>query len=83
MSVFVAKPFVPPAPDRDPNSNLWRSGALLGYYADWRVEWCTEDIFDCMSSGVAQQHAVNRIAARKLNERPANNRIWTPPSSKK
>ena len=65
LSVFVSKPFIPPAPDRDPNAHPWHSGELLRYYADWQIEWCTEDIFDCMSSGVPHRHAVNRIAARK------------------
>jgi hypothetical protein len=32
---------------------------------DERYEFCTEEIFDCMSSGVPHQHAVNRIIARK------------------
>jgi tellurite methyltransferase len=65
ISVFVAKPFIPPAPDRDPNASPWRSGELLRQYADWRIEWCVEEIFDCRSSGVPHQHAVNRLAARK------------------
>ena len=65
ISVFVGKPFIAPAPDRDANASLWRSGELLGYYADWRIEWSIEEVFDCMSSGVPHQHAVNRIAARK------------------
>lgn len=66
LSVFVSKPFIAPAPDRDPNTHLWRSGDLLSLYADWRIEWCTEEIFDCMSSGIPHQHAVNRIVARKV-----------------
>jgi tellurite methyltransferase len=45
LSVFVAKPFIAPAPDRDPSSSPWKSGDLLRYYADWRIEWCTEEIF--------------------------------------
>jgi tellurite methyltransferase len=65
LNVFVAKPFIAPAPDRDPSSRLWRSGELLGHYADWRIEWSVEEIFDCISSGVPHQHCVNRIAARK------------------
>ncbi len=65
FSVFVRKPFIAPAPDGDANSSPWKSGELLTYYHDWRIEWCTEEIFDCMSSGVPHQHAVNRIIARK------------------
>jgi tellurite methyltransferase len=65
LSVFVRKPFLDPTPDPDPNGHLWKSGELFTHYADWRIEWCTEEIFDCMSSGVPHQHAVNRIVARK------------------
>lgn len=65
FSVFVKKPFIAPAPDRDPNANPWRSGELLGYYSDWRIEWCTEEIFDCNSSGVPHQHAADRVLAVK------------------
>jgi tellurite methyltransferase len=66
FSVFVAKPFIPRAPDADETAHSWLSGELLTYYHDWRVEFCTEEIFDCMSSGVPHQHAVNRMAARRV-----------------
>jgi len=65
FSVFVRKPFLAPAPDRDANTHPWRSGELLSYYHDWRIEWCAEEIFDCTSSGVPHQHAMSRIVARK------------------
>jgi tellurite methyltransferase len=65
FSIFVKKPFVAPAPDGDANAHPWRSGELFTVYHDWKIEWCGEEIFDCMSSGVAHQHAVNRIVARK------------------
>lgn len=65
FSVFVTKPFISPAPDEDANSTPWRSGELFSYYHDWRIEWCTEEVFDCLSSGVPHQHAVNRMIARK------------------
>jgi tellurite methyltransferase len=65
FSVFVYKPFIPAAPDADPNTHEWRSGELFTHYHDWKIEWCTEEIFDCMSSGVAHQHAMNRVIARK------------------
>ena len=65
IAVFVRKPFIPPPPDGDPNASPWYSGELLRYYADWRIEWCTEEIFDCLSSGVPHQHVVNRLVARK------------------
>ncbi len=66
FSVFVRKPFIAPAPDGDANSSPWRSGGLFSHYHDWKMESCTEEIFDCMSSGVPHQHAVNRLIARKV-----------------
>ena len=48
----------------------WISGEILTHYRDWKIEWCAEEIFDCMSSGVPHQHAVNRIIARKEMSQP-------------
>jgi len=67
LSVFVDKPFVPRAPDAEETAYLYRSGELMGYYWDWEIIYCAEEIFDCMSSGVPHKHAVNRIIARKPN----------------
>jgi len=66
FSVFVHKPFIARAPDADANAHPWRSGELFTLYHDWKIEWCTEEIFDCMSSGVPHQHAMNRLIARKV-----------------
>lgn len=71
FSVFVRKPFIPRAPDGDANARPWRSGELFTLYHDWKIESCTEEIFDCMSSGVPHQHAVNRLVARKQTSQPA------------
>jgi tellurite methyltransferase len=65
FSVFVSKPFIARAPDAEETAHLWISGEILTYSRDWRIEFCTEEIFDCMSSGVPHQHAINRIIARK------------------
>ncbi len=65
LSVFVKKPFIAAAPDGEKTAHKWTSGELFTYYHDWRIEWCTEEIFDCNSSGVPHQHATNRIVARK------------------
>jgi len=65
LSVFVKKPFIRQAPDAEKTAHKWISGELLTHYHDWKMEFCTEEIFDCMSSGVPHQHAVNRIVARK------------------
>jgi tellurite methyltransferase len=65
FSVFVEKPFIGKAPDAEKTSHKWISGELLTFYHDWKIEYCTEEIFDCMSSGLPHQHAVNRIVARR------------------
>ena len=64
-SVFVRKPFIPRAPDAESTSHLWRSGELMSYYWDWEIVYCTEEIFDCMSSDTPHKHAVNRLIARR------------------
>ncbi len=65
LNVFVEKPFIPRAPDAEDTAYHYKSGELLSYYWDWEILYCTEEIFDCMSSGIPHQHAVNRIIARK------------------
>ena len=66
MSVFVHKPFIAPAPDGEPTAQRWISGELFTHYRDWRIEHCTEEIFDCDSSGVPHQHATDRVVARRV-----------------
>jgi tellurite methyltransferase len=66
LSVFVQKPFIPPAPDGEPSvAHRYRSGELFGYFWDWEILWCTEEIFDCASGGIPHQHCINRLIARK------------------
>ncbi len=65
LSVFVTKPFIARAPDAEETAYPWKSGELMSYYWDWEILYCTEEIFDCMSSGVPHKHAVNRIIARR------------------
>ena len=65
FSVFVAKPFIAKAPDGEATGQKWISGELFTHYHDWRIVYCTEEIFDCNSSGVPHQHAVNRMIAMK------------------
>jgi tellurite methyltransferase len=67
FSVFVTKPFIAPAPDAEPTAHKWISGELFTYYHDWRIDYCTEEIFDCMSSGVPHKHATDRLIARKIS----------------
>ena len=65
-SAFVKKPFIPKAPDGESTSHSYKSGELFGYYWDWEFLYCTEEIFDCNSSGVPHKHAVNRMIAKKV-----------------
>lgn len=65
FSVFVRKPFIAKPPDADTAAHPWISGELMTHYHDWRILFCTEEVFDCRSSGVPHQHAVNRMIARK------------------
>jgi tellurite methyltransferase len=65
LGVFVEKPFIPRAPDSEATAYPYRSGELMGYYWDWEILYCTEEVFDCTSSGIPHKHAVNRIVARR------------------
>ncbi len=65
LSVFVQKPFIAKAPDAEDTAHPYKSGELLGYYWDWEIPFCTQEIFNCMSSGIPHEHAVDRIIARK------------------
>jgi len=65
FNVFVEKPFIAPAPENENNSYLWQSGQLMFFYKDWFIEDFSEYVFDCNSSGVPHQHAMNKIYARR------------------
>jgi Trans-aconitate methyltransferase len=65
MNVFVQKPFVASAPERETNSHHWLSGELLTFYHDWLIEDFSEVVFDCNSSGVPHKHAMNTVYARR------------------
>lgn len=69
LNVFVRKPFIPPAPDGEATAYPYMSGELMGYYWDWEILYCVEQIFDCMSSGVPHRHAINRMIARRVSAR--------------
>jgi tellurite methyltransferase len=62
FTVGVAKPFTAPVPDIGIPSYPWRSGELLMYYHDWRVEDFSEYIDEKRSES---GHAFNRLFARK------------------
>lgn len=67
LSVFVDKPFIAPPPENEDTAQPWISGELMSYYHDWCIEYGIEEIFDCNSSGIPHQHAMNRVLARKIS----------------
>ncbi len=64
--IFVEKPFIKLAPDWERNEFFFSSGDLAGYYHDWEILRCGEEIIDCDSAGIPHRHAVNCILARKI-----------------
>ena len=67
LHVFVNKPFIARAPEKEKHSWHWKSGELFTYFHDWLIEHCTEYVFDCNSSGAPHRHAANRLFAKNLN----------------
>jgi tellurite methyltransferase len=65
FNVFVQKPFIAPPPEKETNASKWISGELFTHYHDWKIKECSEVIFDCQSSGIPHQHAMNKIIAQK------------------
>lgn len=66
LNVFVKKPFIEEAPEKEPSAALWKSGELAMLYADWLLESMSEVIFDCNSSDVPHKHCMDVLIARKI-----------------
>ena len=66
FNVFVKKPFIPPAPEKETTSQNWKSGELFTYYTDWRLYAINEVIFDCNSSGIPHKHCMDIMMAEKV-----------------
>lgn len=69
LNVFVEKPFIATAPDWEEKEYFWKSGELLQYYHDWKIELIEEVIFDCYSSGIMHQHCMDVLIARKIRNK--------------
>lgn len=65
LNVFVKKPFIAPAPEKESNASTWQSGELASYYSDWLLHEMSEIIFPCDSSGVPHQHCMDTVIAEK------------------
>jgi len=68
FNVFVDKPFIAPPPEKESHSYFWKSGQLCMYFHDWYINYSTENIFDCNSSGIPHRHAINRLFAKNVKE---------------
>jgi tellurite methyltransferase len=66
LNVFVTKPFIAPAPEKEPHAYKWHSGELLAHYRDWFIKESPEVVFDCNSSGIPHQHAMAKLHAQKV-----------------
>lgn len=66
LHVFVEKPFIGLPPDDNLSHYFpWKSGQLFMYFHDWVINYCTEYIWDCNSTGIPHRHADNRLFAIK------------------
>lgn len=66
FNVFIAKPFIAPAPEREPVSHAWKSGELFTYYTDWLLHDAGETVFDCDSSGIPHRHCIDHMISEKI-----------------
>ncbi len=66
FNVFVRKTFITDAPDWDKEEKLWETGALFTWYADWKIHYLDETIFDCHSCDTPHQHCMDSILAEKM-----------------
>ena len=62
FTVPINKPFLPKDPAADDLEHNWRSGEILTYYHDWKIEFFTEEILDDKSG---YKFPVNRLIARE------------------
>lgn len=61
--VPIYKPFIPTDPEADELEQVWRSGEILTYYHDWKIEFFVEEILDDVKS--EYKFPVNRVIARE------------------
>ncbi|MCL2367044.1 MAG: DNA (cytosine-5-)-methyltransferase [Oscillospiraceae bacterium] len=66
---FVEKPFIDRPPEKEECFYPLKSGQLLTYFHDWRIEHSEECIFECNSSEIPHSHAANKVYARKIERR--------------
>jgi tellurite methyltransferase len=62
-TVPIHKPFIPKNPELERLDETWRSGEVLTYYHDWKIEFFAEEILEDIRS--EHKFPVNRLIARK------------------
>ena len=62
-TVPIRKLFLESDPEADSLEQEWRSGEILTYYYDWKIEYFAEEILDDIKSDY--KFALNRIIARE------------------
>lgn len=66
FSVFVEKPYLQLPPDMDREEKLWKGAQLFSWYADWKIHYIDEVIFECSSGGTPHTHCMDIILAEKI-----------------
>lgn len=66
LNVFVPKPFIAPAPEKEPTSTIWKTGELFSLYSDWLIHESSEVIFDCNSSGISHKHCMDILMSERV-----------------
>lgn len=66
INVFVKKPFMEAAPDKDIYRFPWKSGELFLLYHDWKLCKTEEIIFKCNSGGIPHEHCMDIMIAERM-----------------
>lgn len=66
FNVFVEKPFLALPPDWDMEEKMWKTGALFAHYADWKIRFIDETIFEDHSGGISHFHCMDVLLAEKI-----------------
>lgn len=67
ISVFVKKPYNKELRSESEIENLFYSGELMRYYADWKILYFEEKEKQCNSNNVKHTHIKNTILAQRVS----------------
>jgi tellurite methyltransferase len=74
VSVFLGRPGVAGASDRDPTERAFRPGELRSYYRDWEILAAERRVFPCRWTGKLHRHPVDIVVARRPGGPPREDR---------